>query len=475
MTCDHCGTPLTNPGVRAGRPQKYCGAACRQAAHRARKNHPELLSTDPASPQPADTPRRQAPPAPVVESNPTEDPVTEIAHDLRESARELLRLLPDADGEEPLKLAAQMQQQLDGLTAGLVGRARYHQVTWGRVSEVLGISQDTARHRYSEDFIKRRLARLTGNPTPALAPRTSPKSSPAASPRPHRTSAARAPQTTASPDNQLAPTTTPAPSGAAYNRLAPVLSMLVRTSKQTNTEISAKIGCSPSFLSRILSGERLPTWPMTEKFAHACGADPSVLRTVWVTERCSERTRDITLTEDEESPVPAADALHKAIHTLHSRAGQPAAQDIAVASRWTLTTDEVAHLIEGTQLPAWRVLKLFVDLLGGDATHFRRLLDQATAEHGASPAVLTSRPISDRTTASPAQPPTKQPAPTALNEVIATFSRTLNHPSIVESQRARLLQKRADRNAISHPRTQDPGGTPRRTQASPVPSREPRK
>ncbi|WP_327359973.1 helix-turn-helix domain-containing protein [Streptomyces sp. NBC_01296] len=409
-----------------------------------------------------------------MEGNPTEDPVTEIAHDLRESARELLRLLPDADGEEPLKLAAQMQQQLDGLTAGLVGRARYHQVTWGRVSEVLGISQDTARHRYSEDFIKRRLARLTGNPTPALAPRTSPKNSPPASPRPHRTSAPRAPQTTASPDSQPAPTTTPAPSGAAYNRLAPVLSMLVRTSKQTNTEVSAKIGCSPSFLSRILSGERLPTWAMTEKFAHACGADPGVLRTVWVTERCSERTRDITLTEDEESPVPAADALHKAIHTLHSRAGQPAAQDIAVASRWTLTTDEVAHLIEGTQLPAWRVLKLFVDLLGGDATHFRRLLDQATAEHGASPAVLTSRPTSDRTTPSPAQPPTKQPAPTALNEVIATFSRTLNHPSIVESQRARLLQKRADRNAISHPRTQEPGRTPR-TQASPVPSREPRK
>ncbi|MGW8779786.1 helix-turn-helix domain-containing protein [Streptomyces sp. NPDC055796] len=365
-----------------------------------------------------------------------------------------------------------MQQQLEGLTAGLVGRARNHQVTWGRVSEVLGISQDTARHRYSDDFITRRLARLTGNPTPALAPRSSPKNSPPVSPRPHRTSAARAPQPTA-PDNQPPPTTTPTPSGAAYNRLAPVLSMLVRTSKQTNTEVSAKIGCSPSFLSRILSGERLPTWSMTEKFAHACGADPGVLRTVWVTERCSERTRDVPLTEDEESPVPAADAHHKAVHTLHSRAGQPAAQDIAVASRWTLTTDEVAHLIEGTQLPAWRVLKLFVDLLGGDATHFRRLLDQAAAEHGASPAVLTSQ-TSDRTTVTLAQPPTKQPTPTPLNDVIATFSRTLNHPSIVESQRARLLQKRADRNAIGHLRTQEPGGTSRQKQPSPVPPREPR-
>ncbi|MEU0250458.1 helix-turn-helix transcriptional regulator [Streptomyces sp. NPDC006235] len=50
--------------------------------------------------------------------------------------------------------------------------------------------------------------------------------------------------------------------------------MLIRTAQLTNKEVSSRIGCSPSYLSRILSGERVPTWELTRKFAHACGADP---------------------------------------------------------------------------------------------------------------------------------------------------------------------------------------------------------
>ncbi|XIE81615.1 helix-turn-helix domain-containing protein [Streptomyces sp. SBR177] len=50
--------------------------------------------------------------------------------------------------------------------------------------------------------------------------------------------------------------------------------MLIRTSKLTNKEVSKKIGCSASYLSRILSGERVPTWTLTRNFAQVCGADP---------------------------------------------------------------------------------------------------------------------------------------------------------------------------------------------------------
>ncbi|WP_272263913.1 helix-turn-helix domain-containing protein [Streptomyces xanthophaeus] len=315
-----------------------------------------------------------------------------------------------------------MQQQLEGLTAGLVGRGRKHRVTWGRISDILGISQDTARHRYTDEFIQRRLARLTSQRTPAQDMPRQPvvKAGPTLSqPPPHA-------EPTKWADVQTSP---PTSNGAAYNRLAPVLSMLVRTSKQANKDISARIGCSPSYLSRILSGERLPTWSLTERFAHACGADPAVLRTVWVTERCSDRTRDTGPPARSDSPVPAVDALRQAVHTLHTRAGLPAAQDIAVASRWTLTTDEVANLIEGTQLPTWRALKLFADLLGGDTLHFRHLLDEAEEEHAEG-----------RLASAPAPSKTKQPSAV---EALAAFSDTFNQHAILESQRARLLEKRA--------------------------------
>ncbi|MGY5036503.1 hypothetical protein ACWC9U_38140 [Streptomyces sp. 900116325] len=52
-----------------------------------------------------------------------------------------------------------MQTQMDGLTAGLVGRARHHRLTRGRVGRTLNISEDTARHRYTDAHIQRQLAR----------------------------------------------------------------------------------------------------------------------------------------------------------------------------------------------------------------------------------------------------------------------------------------------------------------------------
>ncbi|MFI0511098.1 multiprotein-bridging factor 1 family protein [Streptomyces sp. WSLK1-5] len=57
------------------------------------------------------------------------------------------------------------------------------------------------------------------------------------------------------PEQESAPI---ASTGAAYNRLSPILSMLIRTAQLTNKEVAARIGCSPSFLSRIASGERVP-------------------------------------------------------------------------------------------------------------------------------------------------------------------------------------------------------------------------
>ncbi|WP_405635816.1 hypothetical protein OG543_12885 [Streptomyces sp. NBC_01178] len=54
---------------------------------------------------------------------PSADAVAELARRVREQAHDLVRRLPSADDAEALRRVAQLREQLDGLTAAVVGRA----------------------------------------------------------------------------------------------------------------------------------------------------------------------------------------------------------------------------------------------------------------------------------------------------------------------------------------------------------------
>ncbi|MFC8661350.1 helix-turn-helix domain-containing protein [Streptomyces sp. NPDC057199] len=304
----------------------------------------------------------------------------EIARDIQDAARDLARFLPSDDGAQPLRRIVQMQEQLDGLTAVAVGRARYRRVTWSTISSILHISEDTARHRYNERYILRRLARFArSGSVPAslsgLFRTVAPKG-----PEPPESPGAAADLTDAGDGPPCESATPSEPSGTAYNRLSPILSMLIRTAQLSNKEVSIRIGCSASYLSRILAGERVPTWELTQKFAQACGADPEVLRTVWESEKLSQKSRDATIPDTTDTPIPAAERLHTAVQTLHIRAGRPAPHDVAVASRWSLGAAAVASLLEAVSLPDESTLTTFVSLLGGNITYFDQLLHRARLE-----------------------------------------------------------------------------------------------
>ncbi|WP_330480022.1 helix-turn-helix domain-containing protein [Streptomyces sp. NBC_00724] len=355
-------------------------------------------------------------PAPRSSSPVTDEDIQELIKDIQEDARDLLRALPQCDAEEPLRRIAQMQAQMDGLTAGLVGRARHHRLTWGRVGRTLNISEDTARHRYTDAHIQRQLARFTrprSAPLPTYTPNT-------------EASGAEEP---ASDD----PSTPREPSGAAFNRLAPVLSMLARASQLPLKDLSSRTRCSASYLSRVLSGERTPTWTLTERFARACGADPSVLRTVWESERLREK-EPVSLPED--ASLPAGARLLNALNTLHVRAGRPTPYDISVASRWRLAVEEVAPVLEGAQIPSWPLLSRLLHVLGGDPDYFKPLWEKASAEHRHLPRHLHTR--------TPAKTPE---AAAKLDGVLTKFGEALaqDDESLRESQRARLLERHAER------------------------------
>jgi transcriptional regulator with XRE-family HTH domain len=379
--------------------------------------------------------------------------LAELARDIQDGARDLARLLPSLDGEEPLRRVVQLQEQLDGLTAAVVGRARYRRVTWAAVSSILRISEDTARHRYTDRYVLRRLARFNRSET-APTSLSVLFSAPSGSARdgagdPGGESGDTAGDRGEGPDQQTSPIES---SGAAYNRLSPILSMLIRTAQLTNKDVSSRIGCSASYLSRILSGERVPTWELTRKFAHTCGADPEVLRTVWESEKLRYKASDHHTKAPDTPVLAAAERLRAAIHTLHLRAGRPTPIDVAVASRWVLTAGAVASLLEAAVLPPPEVLHTFVQLLGGDTDHFHQLLHDA--HHETTPTTaLQSPPARDPadspSTFTPEDTATAQPiapGPDGIagpDAVMKTFSKVLTEDRTVEDGRARLLHKHA--------------------------------
>ncbi|WP_164543614.1 helix-turn-helix domain-containing protein [Streptomyces mobaraensis] len=356
---------------------------------------------------------------------------------MAEGARQLLRTVNSVEPEEALLQALQTKTCLDSLIAGLVARERHTGATWTRISGMMEINVDTARHRYSEARILRSLRHhvhlKAGQSLSSLF--GSPADDPLEPPLPRHA--------TASP---------------AYNRLAPVLSMLVRNSRKTQQQVSHQAGCSPSYLSRILTGERIPMWPLAERLAQVCEADPAVLRDLWEAEK---------LRDKRPAPPPAADTpleelpagkrqvlgttrLMTALHTQHVRAGQPSDVDIAVASQWRLTPGKVRTLLEGNAFPAWNDLEALLHVLGGHVEHFRRLWETTVdVEECPSPTpgrrdpVLAPLSPSRLLTAVPTLPPPANgtPSPPPVDPRTLGWHLAIGRPAPAEEELLQTLDR----------------------------------
>ncbi|MFI6771156.1 helix-turn-helix domain-containing protein [Streptomyces sp. NPDC050355] len=370
--CKNCGAELKQK--RTGRPGEYCGTTCRQAAHRKRQQRGRL-----------DTAALDA-------------ELTVCAATLEADVRHLVRALeePYAPGEAgPLTTLVRIQQQVEKMLPGAVGRARRRGVSWARIGAVLSLNKDTVRRKYGDvDRLVQRMAlpRRPASPAPVPALNRGPG---------HDDSDADAHRTripAAVPER--APTDVPAPTG-----LAPVLSHLQRASKLSLRILGERTSLSASHLSRILSGERFPDWPVTARIARACGADPCALRKVWEdaeTHRADKRHKEHT--------------LDSALRYLHHRAGEPSTWSMAVASSGTLDQDEISAVLDGTTVPDWDVVCRLVLVLDGEPTFFEPLWE--TAFH--------------RATEQPPPPITRQPpAPprrtaTHLEELLRAYSSALS-------------------------------------------------
>ncbi|MGW1008107.1 helix-turn-helix domain-containing protein [Streptomyces sp. NPDC002520] len=199
------------------------------------------------------------------------------------------------------------------------------------------------------------------------------------------------------------------PATLAGQDLATVLSSLQRASGLSLRALATRTGLSASYLSRLMSGERFPTWKYVAALARACGADPEVLRRVW---EASNARRD-------SQAAPAS--LASALRFLHQRAGSPTAWAIAVTSGNTLDQDHIAALLKGSITGEWEDVERLVQLLDGEPSYFLPLWKaEAATQHESAPLPSTTKcPVRDDV----------PPASTRVEDLLIAFRGAFGRPS----------------------------------------------
>lgn len=387
-TCKHCGGQRQLQAT--GRPGEYCSTKCRQAAHRQRKA--------PTS-------------APDTEQF---DQVLRIQlGQITDKAREILLAIEDpaAAVDGPMEQMVRLQVLAEHLTPHMVARTKQRGASWERIGSLLGMSQDTARKKWS---LPVRRGFPTQRPAPA-APHSAPPvgSGPPTDPEP----------TEEGPDGitpaPMPPASVGAVPGLAGQDLATVLSSLQRASGLSLRTLAARTGLSPSYLSRMMSGERFPVWKKVATLARACGADPEVLRRVW---EASSARRDNR---------PRNDSLAAALRFLHLRAGSPTPWAIAVTSGNELDQDHISALLDGTETGDWDQVKRLIQLLDGEPSYFLPLWEAEAATRSTEPDTTPAPP-----SVKPPAPEGLTPASARVEELLTAFKDALGpqrpaHPSLL--------------------------------------------
>ncbi|MFD8381746.1 helix-turn-helix domain-containing protein [Streptomyces sp. NPDC059679] len=320
--CAQCGRRFrqrTGPG----RKKDYCETSCRRRAQRLRDG--------------------EAAAAPSAGScgwgRQVADDGLVLAARLAEAEREgvpLAELLAHAD---------RLSASVDCYVAAAVQDARAEGTGWAAVAQAAGVSVETARVRWNERKVKRLLARRDQGPP--LKHAEPPRGAPGGAGR-------------QSPVPEVAGT------GGARRQLAAALSELQRTSSVTLQEAARQAELSPSYVSRVLTGSRLPAWPVVYMLGTIFGGSAGDLKFLW------ERAQGVC-PPARQSVAAAATRLQSALRGLYLAAGRPDPWRLAKESGASLSADAVREVLDGDLIPDWWTVEELVVRLGGDAVSIRPL------------------------------------------------------------------------------------------------------
>jgi hypothetical protein len=120
---------------------------------------------------------------------------------------------------------------------------------------------------------------------------------------------------------------------------------------------------SASYVSRILSGERLPTWKVTSRLTLALGAAPEDLRPLW------------DAAHGQKPPTPAS--LPAALRGLLLANANPSYGQLSARTHFALSPTEIAVIIDGAAVPEWDTVNHLVTALHGRPDTLRPLWNAA--------------------------------------------------------------------------------------------------
>lgn len=333
-TCDNVVTQKPK-----GRRRLYCSEECGRWYRKYCRSHPEGLDND--------------------------EYALQLAEKAHENFGEVVSLTGQTD--KPIEAAVLLQRvlgELEHLRAALIQQSSDRKIKPSVLADALHVSTDTLS-RWKESNTRRR-----DKQTPTAKPSTPPPGPPAA-PLPlaaagplRRIPAPRHPEP--GPPRQAPiggapgqPSTPAASTTTTAATLSRALSQLQRESRLTYTVLGEAAGVSRSYVSRILSGERAPSWKVTQKLAEACGADPDDLRPLW------EAARGYR--------VASPGNFHAALRGMQLAAGNLRPEELSARTGHTLTKDQVAGLLHGTRTADWPTVSTLVTALRGQPDTIRPL------------------------------------------------------------------------------------------------------
>lgn len=328
-SCVECGAPLTQK-AGAGRRRRYCTTACRRKAQRRRQMNRS---------QPAE---RQGPLGQAV------------ALEVQRLARQLL------DGEVRnedlgtlLERAEAIRRELEIYTAAAVQDARHRGEKWEAVSQAAHVAPETARARWGPERVTRMIDRHANDKRVA----------------PTRQASGRL----AYPDGDemrgslwRAEESSDLQEGDSVGQLASALAQLHAESTMSIREVAGSTRLSPSFISRVLSGDRLPSWDLVCSLAVLFKSDPADLRVLF------EAAHGIRAPLRQPA-VGAIAQLHAALRGLYRAAHSPTAERIERLSQKTVSAAAARRTLAGSDVPEWDVLAALITTLGGRPADFKPL------------------------------------------------------------------------------------------------------
>ncbi|AWN24903.1 MULTISPECIES: helix-turn-helix transcriptional regulator [Streptomyces] len=334
LFCRNCNRPFKRPKP-TGRLPKHCSNRCRSAFYRGRT----VLPTAPRS---------------------YDDDAVRLTRALLTKAQALAHRAQHPVPALPLECletCVAMRRDLDDTIAVALRQALAKGASWPQIAKVMTTTEGTLKGHYSAEKVDKMLNdRARRGPTRQRQP--------------------AALQNTKSPPtvgqvNRLLP-------GQPGYPLSRALSYLRRTSgSSTVSGLAINSGVSTSYIYRIMSGERIPTWQVTADFARACDADPDDLVFLWNTAHA------VTALPPADNYPEAVRTLQAALRGLRLVSGNPDIPTLLRRAAAALTARAAAALLAGEPPAAcylrWPVVKALTNALQGDPEAIRPLWERVEA------------------------------------------------------------------------------------------------